>query len=149
MQFNSHERITKKRVNVFLTDQATDRDLYSGRESKGPFIRFGLISLRYVACVTENTTFQYSSLVYGPVCKSMLFQYKGSLVSNQERCHFSAVLRFIFACRLVLYLYACADENPEISGIKCIRIHKTISKRILEKSSSSLLFIARFALLKF
>ena len=38
------------------------------------------------------------------------------LVTNQQKISFFLQSRFIFACRLVLYLYACAVENPEIPG---------------------------------
>ena len=52
------------------------------------------------------------------------------LVSNQQK--FFCCLRFIFACRLVLYLYTCAVGNPEISGFcvsKC-RGWRTDHKRV-------------------
>ena len=42
-------------------------------------------------------------------------RYKGRLVTSQQNLIFFC-LRFIFACRSVLYLYACAVKNPEISG---------------------------------
>ena len=35
--------------------------------------------------------------------------------------------RFIFACRLVLYLYACAVENPEIPGF-CVSKSRGLRK---------------------
>ena len=42
-------------------------------------------------------------------------KYNGGLVLINKSSFF-LLSRFIFACRLVLYLYACAVENPEIPG---------------------------------
>ena len=39
------------------------------------------------------------------------FQVQGRLVTSQQKCYFFC-LHIIFACRLVLNLYACAIKNP-------------------------------------
>ena len=49
------------------------------------------------------------------VRKPMLFQYMSSLMTNQQNVIF-LLPSFIFACRLVLHLFACTVENPEIPG---------------------------------
>ena len=65
-------------------------------------------------------------------------------MTNQQKCHFSAVSLFIFACRLVLYLYACAVENPEIPGF-CVsksRGLRTDHKRV-KKIETSIVLLRR------
>ena len=61
------------------------------------------------SCLYYRTTlrinFFHSFKVY-----IMLFRYKGRLVTSQRECNSFC---FIFACRLVLYFYACADKNPK------------------------------------
>ena len=71
--------------------------------------------------------FRFSSLVYGfcthcygfrisfdflhsfmvSVRTVMVFGYIGRLVTSQRKCNFFFFLRFIFACYLFFYLYAC------------------------------------------
>ena len=53
----------------------------------------------------------------------------GRLVTNQQKVIFLC-LHFIFACRLVLYLYLCAVENHEISEFCEIRAVPTDHKRV-------------------
>ena len=72
-------------------------------------------SREIIACVTEQ---HYVSIFFThlwSVRKLMLFQYKGSLVTNQQKCHFSAV-SLHFRLPFGFVLYACAVENPKISG---------------------------------
>ena len=40
------------------------------------------------------------------------FRFSGDWWLIKKKMSFFSCLRFIFACRLVLYLYACAVENP-------------------------------------
>ena len=56
----------------------------------------------YMVCARQcaNLCFSITRVVWWLINKKVIF-----LLS-----------RFIFACRLVLYLYACAVENPEIPG---------------------------------
>ena len=103
-------------------------------------------------CVTEQ---HYVSIFFTrlwSVRKPMLFQFKGSLVTNQQKFHFFFLLpRFIFACRLVLYLYACAVENPEIPGF-CVSKNiglRTDHKRVkkIEMQCCSVVLLHRQALI--
>ena len=88
-----------------------------------------------VVCVTEhNTTFQFSSLVYG---MNALQCFSGTWVEWRliDKNVIFLCLRFIFACRLVLYLYACEVENPEISGFcvsKIRAVRMTYRERVIK-----------------
>ena len=63
----------------------------------------------------------------------MLFRYKGRPVTSQQKNHFFLSLLHL-TCHLILYLYACAIENPEISGlyVSKIRAVSTEHKRAKE-----------------
>ena len=68
-----------------------------------------------LSTLQNNTTFRFSSLVYGLYAKLC---FSGTwidrwLINNNV---IFLCLRFIFACFFVLYLYGCAVENSEISG---------------------------------
>ena len=65
-----------------------------------PLSRFLLV------CVTEQ---HYVSIFF-----ACLFTKVDWWLANKNAI--LLCLRFIFTCRLVLYLYACAVENPEILG---------------------------------
>ena len=67
-------------------------------------------------CLRNRTTLSFFLIFFFKfffVLKAMHFSYMGRLVTNKQKFKFSVL---IFACRLVLYLYASAIENPEISG---------------------------------
>ena len=83
-----------------------------------------IISVLFLAisCLRNRTTLCF---VYGLFANLVFFQI---LVTNQQKYLFPLIflcLRFIFACRLVLYLYACAVENPKISGF-CVSKSKDL-----------------------
>ena len=66
------------------------------------------------------------------VCTAMIFKYKGRLLTRQQKCHF---------CRLVLYLYACAVENPEILGfcvseIRVVHIYHNTSCSVVTQTKN-------------
>ena len=63
----------------------------------------------HVLCYRTTLRFDFLHLLWS-VCKAMLFRYMNRLVTNQQQC-----LRFISACRFVLYIYACAVKRPEMS----------------------------------
>ena len=70
----------------------------------------------FLVCVTkQHTTFQYSSLVYG-MCANLCFSSTRIYWRLINKNVIFLFLYFIFACRLVVYLYVCAVENPEFSG---------------------------------
>ena len=60
-----------------------------------------------VVCVTEQHYVSIFLTRLWYVRKHMLFQYKGSLVTNQQKCHFSAVSPH-FYLPFGFYSYACA-----------------------------------------
>ena len=61
---------------------------------------FCVTEQHYVSILCANLCFSSTTVAWWLINKNVIF-----LLS-----------RFIFACRLVLYLYACAVENPEILG---------------------------------
>ena len=75
----------------------------------------GLIfTQRDISCLRYRSTLRFGFFTHlWSIRTAMVFRYKGIMVTGQEKCNFFC-LRFIFACRLVLYLCACAGENPEI-----------------------------------
>ena len=62
---------------------------------------------RILSILQNNTTFRFFFIRLCSVCTAMLLIYRGRLVTSQQKCR-SFCPRFIFACRLVWYLYACA-----------------------------------------
>ena len=71
----------------------------------------------FLLCLRNRTTLHFDFLHSIMVCaQTYAFLVQGSLVTNQQKSHFSAVFASFLLARLVLYLYACAVENPEISG---------------------------------
>ena len=71
--------------------------------------------VRYVLSV-NNTTFWFSSLIYG-LCAKLCFSGTWLDWWLIDKNIIFLCRRFIFASRLVLYFYACAIENTDISGL--------------------------------
>ena len=112
-------------VNVFTSSffYFQNNKLYNRLESVCFF--FCVRATDLVVCVTEQ---DYVSIFFThlwSVCTAMLLRCRGRLVTS---------LRFIFACHLVLYLYACAVKKPKISGFRVSEIraactnHKRVKK---------------------
>ena len=70
--------------------------------------------------VLQNSLFSIFCTRLWSVRTAVLFRYKGRLVTSQQKKNFR--LRFIFAGRLVLNLYAWAVENSEIRAVIIIVI---------------------------
>ena len=70
--------------------------------------------------------------VYKLISFGELYEVENNIVCITEQHWKSLPSRFIFACRLVFYLYACTVENPEIPGF-CVsksRDLRTDHKRV-------------------
>ena len=87
-------------------------------------------------CLRNRTTLSFFLIFFFKfffVLKAMHFSYMGRLVTNKQKFKFSVL---IFACRLVLYLYACAIENPKISGFRVSEIRALPTDHTLKTTSS-------------
>ena len=86
---------------------------------------------KHESCLRNRTTLRLDFLHSFMVCaQTYAFLVQGLINKNV----IFLLSRFIFACRLVLNLYACAVENPEIPGFcvsksRGLRIdHKRVKK---------------------
>ena len=70
-----------------------------------------------ISCLRNRTTLRFDILHSFNVCEqTYVFLVQGQPGDLSTKISFFSCLSLIFACRLVLYLYACAVENPEILG---------------------------------
>ena len=72
-----------------------------------------------LVCVTDVSRFFAS---FWLIRNSQIFRYIGRLVTNENVVLFS--LRFIFACRFVLYLHACVVEILKFQETEMRTDHK-------------------------
>ena len=87
-------------------------------------------------CLRNRTTLHFDFLPSFMVsAQTYAFLVQGSLVTNQQKRHFSAV-SLHFSLPFGFYLYVCAVENPEISGF-CVSKsrglrtdHKGVKKKL-------------------
>ena len=66
-----------------------------------------IIQVVRLSVLQNNTAFRFSALCVWSVDKATLFRHIGRLVASQQNF---IIIRFIFRCSLVWYLYACAVE---------------------------------------
>ena len=81
-----------------------------------------------ISCLRNRTTLRFDILHSFNACEqTYVFLVQGQPGDLSTKISFFSCLSLISACRLVLYLYACAVENPEILGFCVSKSRQDIS----------------------